>query len=93
MDRELVTKFMPFTQTGAIVEGYNSISFTNFGTVNATVGNFPLPCNPVPGLPGASLNWAHNANEVNMTNIIIDFPNGDTGALVWAVITYYKDRF
>lgn len=92
-DRELITKFMTFTQTGAIVENYNSILFTNFGTVNATIGGFPLPANPTPGLPGATVTWSHNANEVNMTNIIVDFPNGAAGALVWAIITYYKDRF
>ena len=81
-DRQVETKFMNIQQPTQIVDKYNAITLINTGGTAATVNNFPLAA-------GASVGWAHNANEINTGQIWVDFPSGGTG-FVWAILIVYK---
>ena len=83
-DREVVTTMMQIQSTMSVPFKYNGILFINKGTATANINNFPLAA-------GQSIGWQHNANEVNKSDTSIDFPTGNTGANVWAIIIYYKD--
>lgn len=90
MDRKLITQVTTVTATGQIQSGWNSVLLINMGTVLATVNTMPLVPNVTPGQPGAGLRISHNANEVDDSQLYIDFPNGNTGGKVYVVANYYE---
>lgn len=85
MDRQVVTTMLQVQSPQSVPFAYNGILFINKGTALARINNFPLAA-------GQSIGWQHNANEVNKSDTVIDFPNGNTGADIWAIIIYYKDN-
>lgn len=84
MDRQTKTTFRTYNSPGQSVTNFNAIRFINKGSVTATVNSFPIA-------PGESMGWAHNRGEIDTGVYTIDFPSGNTGAILWAIIIYFKD--
>lgn len=83
-DRPILTKFLTYTATSEIPQNYNAVRIINAGTIDCTVGVLPLA-------PGASVGWSYNQFEIDQSQIYIDFPNGNAGAVVYVILTYFKD--
>lgn len=82
-DRKVVTKQFRYISPQNIMANYNNILFINTGSVTASIGLFPLA-------PGASIGWAHNQNEINVTQMNISFQTNE-GAEVWCIYTLFDD--